>query len=84
MKCEVTEVKPEADFWLYLRFRDGVTGRIRLNPTDMKGALEPLRDPKVFAQAYINNGLVSWPGDIDLAPEAMHSYITRENNLTVF
>jgi len=30
-----------------------------------------LRDPELFAQANLNCGAVVWPGELDLAPDAM-------------
>jgi hypothetical protein len=34
-----------------------------------------LRDPDVFAQVGIDHGAVTWPGEIDLAPDAMYDEI---------
>jgi hypothetical protein len=34
-----------------------------------------LRDVRLFEQAFIDNGAVAWPGDIDLAPDAMYAEI---------
>ena len=34
-----------------------------------------LRDPSLFAQVALDYGAVSWPGELDLAPDAMHAAI---------
>jgi len=34
-----------------------------------------LRDPIIFQQAHISDGAVAWPGDLDLAPDAMYMAI---------
>lgn len=34
-----------------------------------------LRDEALFRQVFLDLGAVSWPGDIDLAPDAMHDEI---------
>jgi hypothetical protein len=39
------------------------------------GVFAALADPKIFAQAKIEYGAVTWPGDVDLAPDAMYSGI---------
>jgi hypothetical protein len=35
----------------------------------------PLKDPDVFERVYIDAGALTWPGDIDLAPDAMYAAI---------
>jgi hypothetical protein len=41
------------------------------------GVFAALRDPSLFAQAALDYGAVSWPGELDLAPDAMHAERTR-------
>ena len=36
---------------------------------------EPLRDPFRFSEAAVHLGTVEWPGEIDLAPDAMYDEI---------
>jgi hypothetical protein len=65
---------------LAIRFVDGTEGTV-----DMRAFLisehvigtvfEPLRDASLFAQAVIHLGAVEWPGEIDLAPDAMYDEI---------
>ena len=75
MKWNVVEVRAEPDCSLWVRFADGTSGRYRLNPADLTGVLLPLRDPSFFRQVYIDHGAVAWPGEIDLAPDAMYKEI---------
>lgn len=35
-------------------------------------------DPSLFCQVFIEHGTVTWPGEIDLAPDAMCAEIQRE------
>jgi hypothetical protein len=46
---------------------------VRFLPGFFTGVFEPLRDPSRFAQAFVDHGAVAWPGDLDLAPDAMYS-----------
>ncbi len=39
------------------------------------GVFARLRDRTLFAQAHIEMGAVVWPGELDLAPDAMHAAI---------
>jgi len=51
-----------------------------LHLEDLTGALAPLRDQSFVGRVYIECGAVSWPGDIDLAPDAMHRQVALEKH----
>ena len=75
MYWDVVEVKPEPHYCLFVRFKDGQAGRVHLREDDLTGVLAPLRDVQCFEQVFIDCGAVAWPGEIDLAPDAMYSQI---------
>jgi len=75
MHWDVVEVKPEPDCCLFVRFQDGLSGRVRLRPEELTGVLAPLREPQFFNRVFIDQGAVAWPGDIDLAPDTMYRQI---------
>jgi hypothetical protein len=63
------------DYRLRLTFDDGLTGDVDLtNLLDAGPVFQPLRDPRLFAQVYIDpqTRTVAWPGGIDLDPEGLH------------
>ncbi|MBI2379531.1 MAG: DUF2442 domain-containing protein [Gammaproteobacteria bacterium] len=62
---------------LRVRFQDGTEGRVVMTPDCMRGVFEPLRDPEFFAQVSVELGAVTWPGELDLAPDAMYYEIKR-------
>jgi hypothetical protein len=33
-----------------------------------------------FERVYIDSGAVAWPGDIDLAPDAMYSQVAHDRS----
>ena len=76
MYWDVIEVKPEQDYRLFVRFKDGLAGRVQLPREKLTGVLAPLLDLQFFEQVFIDNGAVSWPGEIDLAPDAMYAEIS--------
>jgi hypothetical protein len=78
MHWDVVEVKPEPHYCLFVRFKDGVAGRLQLRPEELTGALAPLRDEQFFGQVFIDYGAVAWPGEIDLAPDAMYAQIAGQ------
>jgi hypothetical protein len=78
MYWDVVEVKAASDYWLFVRFQDGLSGRIRLRLEELTGVLAPLRDPAFFERVYIDRGAVAWHGEIDVAPDAMYRQIAAE------
>jgi len=50
-----------------------------LHREDLTSALGPLLDVDFFRRVYIDSGAVAWPGDIDLAPDAMYAQVAREH-----
>jgi len=75
MYWDIVEVKPEPNYCLFVRFKDGLEGRVRLHKEALTGALAPLRDQQFFEQVFIDCGAVAWPGEIDLAPDAMYAEV---------
>lgn len=69
-------VMTEADRFK-VRFKDGVQGVVRFEPSYFTGVSEALKDTEFFKQVFIEGGAVTWPGGIDLASEAMHDEIER-------
>ena len=61
-----------------VRFNDGTEGNVELSDfvhSGSAGIFAALRDATLFAQARIESGAVTWPGGLDLAPDAMHRAI---------
>lgn len=75
MEWDVVDVQAVPPMALQVRFADGTTGQVRFEPSHLTGVFEALRDPAIFAQARIESGAVTWPGDLDLAPDAMYAEI---------
>jgi hypothetical protein len=80
MYWDVVEVRPEQDYCVFLRFKDGLTGRVQLRPEELTGVLAPLRDERFFEQVFIDCGAVAWPGEIDLAPDAMYAKVASQRH----
>jgi len=77
MDWDVSQVKVIGPLQLEVVFADGTHGRVVFEPTHLTGVFAPLRNPEFFNQVGINGGAVSWPSDIDLAPDAMHEAIRK-------
>ena len=68
----------EGDRAMHVRFRDGVEGRVSFEPAFFRGVFRHLTDPRLFAEASVEMGAVTWPGELDLAPDRMHDDIVRD------
>jgi hypothetical protein len=71
----VSEVQVVDDHAMRVRFKDGLEGTVRFLPGFFQGVFAHLTDPTQFRQATVVNGAVTWPGELDLAPDAMHREI---------
>jgi hypothetical protein len=57
---------------------DGLTGIVDMSAmvhSPNAGVFAALADPALFNQVRLEYGAVTWPGDLDLAPDAMHAAI---------
>jgi hypothetical protein len=80
MPWRVVQVQALSDFRLRVRFVDGLEGEVNLASlvhSPGAGVFAPLADPAVFAQVFVEHGAVTWPGEIDLAPDAMYAEIKK-------
>lgn len=71
---DITSVRYVDGFRLEVTFEDGSTGTADMAET-IKGKtfFAPLLDVEIFKQARIEEGTVAWPGDIDIASEAVYA-----------
>jgi hypothetical protein len=77
MYWDVTSVKPIEYLTLKVTFIDGLEGTVRFKPSHLTGVFESLKDKRYFDKVYISHGAVTWPGELDLAPDAMHREIKK-------
>ena len=75
MHYDVVSVKPLGHLRLAVRFADGLSGEVVIKESHLHGVFEALKNPELFAQARCDSGFVEWPGDIDIAPDAMYDEI---------
>ena len=47
------------------------------------GVFGVLRDPAAFALVRVEDGAVTWPGELDLAPDAMYDEIKANGEWTL-
>lgn len=77
MYWDVVEVVTKENLLLFVRFSDGLAGTVRFLPSHLTGVFSPLQSFDFFKQVFIQHGTVTWPGEIDLAPDAMYDAIKK-------
>lgn len=80
MPWRVAAAKALPDFRLHVRFVDGTEGTVDLAAIIHSlgaGVFASLADSALFAQVFVEHGAVTWPGEIDLAPDAMYAEIKK-------
>ncbi len=73
----IVEVKTIQHYRIWIRFADGLEGEIDLSDLVGRGVFAAWNDPVEFEKAYIDpdTHTVAWPGEIDLAPDALYADI---------
>jgi hypothetical protein len=74
----VIQVEALPRYRLRVRFVDGTEGEVLLAGLIERtgaGVFANLRDEELFSKVYLELGAVTWPGDLDLAPDAMYDGI---------
>jgi hypothetical protein len=76
----VADVQALPGYRLRVRFNDATEGEVdmsRLIQAPHAGVFAALRDETLFRKVHVAFGAVTWPGDLDLAPDAMYQAIRK-------
>lgn len=76
----VAHARALPNFRLHVRFVDGLEGTVEmasLVQSPNAGVFAPLADQSRFVQVFVEHGAVTWPREIDLAPDAMYTEIKK-------
>jgi hypothetical protein len=82
----VVEAAPLENFRLAVRFADGTAGTVNLAGLIQSlraGVFARLADPALFKRVFVEDGAVTWPGELDLAPDAMYAEIKKTGEWTL-
>jgi hypothetical protein len=72
---DVVQVEPIGHARLSVRFADGLRGEVEFRDSFFFGVFAAIKDPELFAKVKCDRGFVEWPGELDLAPDAMYEQI---------
>ena len=72
---KLVAVEAQGPLALRVTFADGTVGDVVFDPAHLTGVFAVLKDEGIFRKVRIECGAVTWPGDLDLAPDAMYQAI---------
>lgn len=81
MPWRLERVQALEGYRLRVKFIDGLEGEVRMAEMIQSagaGVFAVLRDKAVFDRVYLEYGAVTWPGELDLAPDAMYEAIKAD------
>ncbi len=77
MYYDAVKIVPLEGFRLHIAFADGKEGIFDCTPLiETGGVFRALSSPDVFHQTTIEDGVITWPGDMDIAPETVYAHAT--------
>ena len=76
MLFDVLKVSTAESRWLLLDFENGEKRRFDMQPLLAQKPWMRIKPADLFAQAFVENGTVAWPGNIDIAPETLYDLST--------
>lgn len=74
MLFDVTHVTVKPDFTLFLEFENGERRRFDMAAYIDQKPWVRLKSGNAFQGAFVENGTVVWPGNIDIDPETLYEY----------
>ena len=74
MLLDVTHVTVKPDFTLFLEFENGERRRFDMAAYIDQKPWVRLKSGNAFQGAFVENGTVVWPGNIDIDPETLYEY----------
>lgn len=72
MLLDVIKVEPQPGHILLLEFENGEKRRFEMSAILNDRPFNKLKDSPLFFSAKVTHGSVSWPGNIDIAPEMLY------------
>jgi hypothetical protein len=79
MLDRIVAAEARPDYHIWVRFEDGLEGEVSVKHLVGRGVFASWADEAEFRKVFVDpdSGTVAWPGDIDLAPDALHERIAK-------
>jgi len=79
MLDRIVAAEARPDYHIWVRFEDGLEGEVSVKHLVGRGVFASWSDEAEFRKVFVDpeSGTVAWPGDIDLAPDALHERLAQ-------
>jgi hypothetical protein len=64
--------------FLFFKEKICVQGTVQFLSSFFRGVFSDLKDPHNFRQVMVVDGVVTWPGERDLAPDALYQQLKKQ------
>lgn len=77
----VINVRALSAYKIFVKFADGTEGQVDMLAFLERdcGVFKALRDVEKFNAVFVEHGAVTWPGELDLAPDKMHDQLQHSD-----
>jgi hypothetical protein len=72
MLLDIIRVQPGPHYTLMLEFENGEKRRFNMEPYMEQKPWLRIKPAPLFQRAFVENGTVAWPGNIDIDPETLY------------
>ena len=76
----VTEIEPKGDLKLKIIFNDGLSGVLDFSELLTGSVFSTLKELTKFSTASVQYGTIVWSGDVDMAPEYLHTQMLEKGS----
>jgi hypothetical protein len=82
---KAVQARPLEGYRLWLTFADGVEGEVDLSDLAGRGVFQAWSNPEIFRAVEVDkSGALTWPGEIDLCPDALYLRLTGKAAEDIF
>lgn len=74
----VTEIEPQGELKLKIAFNDGLSGVLDFSDLLTGKIFSSLKELSNFSTASVQYGTIVWEGDVDMAPEYLHTKMVEQ------
>jgi hypothetical protein len=73
VEWQIASIQALTGLRLRIHFADGVEGFVELQAEELTGVLEPLQQQSYFERVRLVDGVPTWPGGEELAPDGLRA-----------
>lgn len=75
MRWHIVQVSGVTDCAFKVHFHDGTQGEVKFKPSFFRGVFAHLINQHEFERVKVEDGTVTWPNELDLAPDFLYEEI---------